>query len=278
MFITRPRLFSMVCTMRGHGADRYAYFDRPFIPLAHRGGITEAAPVEVENSLRGFRAAWDFGYAHLETDVHVTADGLLVAFHDEVLDRVTDASGRLADLPWAEVSRARIGGSEPIPRLADLLDALPHARFNIDLKAADAADPLADTLARHGAFDRVCVGSFQRATIRAFRKLTGGRVATAASPLEVGVFGLVPGLRSVWPLRGQAFQMPEHEPRTGARLLTRGMVDAAHRAGAVVHVWTINDRPTMERLIDLGVDGIVTDDLATLKAVLVERDLWEGHA
>ncbi len=263
--------------MRGAPADRYVYFDRPFIPLAHRGGISESAPVEVENSLRGFRAAWDFGYAHLETDVHVTADGALIAFHDDVLDRVTDATGRLADLPWAEVSRARIGGTEPIPLLDDLLDALPHARFNIDLKAPGAVQPLVDAVARHRAYDRVCVGSFHLASIRAFRKLTGGRVATAASPLEVGVFGLVPGLRSVWPLRGQAFQMPEREPRTGARLLTPGMVAAAHRAGAVVHVWTVNDRPTMERLIDLGVDGIVTDDLATLRAVLVERDLWEGH-
>ncbi|NLE17256.1 MAG: glycerophosphodiester phosphodiesterase [Propioniciclava sp.] len=264
--------------MRGRPADQYAYFDAPFIALAHRGGITDEAPIEVENSLRGFKAAWDFGFRHLETDVHTTADGVLVAFHDEVLDRVTDAAGRLAALPWAEVERARIGGTEPIPRLDDLLEALPQARFNIDIKAPGAIEPLASTIERHAAHDRVCVGSFHLASITAFRKRTGGRVAASASPLEVGVFGLAPGLRRVWPLLGQAFQMPELEPRTGRRLLTRGMVDAAHRHGAVVHVWTINERPDMERLIDLGVDGIVTDNLATLKAVLVERDLWEGHA
>ncbi|MDO5533429.1 MAG: glycerophosphodiester phosphodiesterase [Propionibacteriaceae bacterium] len=264
--------------MLGRPANDFAYFDAPFTALAHRGGITEHAPIEVENSLRGFRAAWEFGFTHLETDVHTTADGVLVAFHDEVLDRVTDASGRLADLPWAEVQGARIGGSEPIPRLDDLLDALPAARFNIDLKSPSAVEPLAATIERHGAQERVCVGSFHVASITAFRKRTGGRVATAASPTEVAVFSLLPGVRSRWPLAGQAFQMPERHPRTGLRLLTRGMVDAAHRRGAVVHVWTINDRPTMERLIDLGVDGIVSDDLATLKAVLVERDLWEGHA
>lgn len=264
--------------MRGRRADQYAYFDAPFTPLAHRGGITETAPAEVENSLRGFRAAWDFGFTHLETDVHTTADGVLVAFHDEVLDRVTDAAGRLADLPWAEVSRARIGGSEPIPRLADLLDALPRARFNIDLKVPTAIEPLIAELDRHAAHNRVCVGSFDTRTITTFRRRTGGRVATSASPVEVGVFGLLPGVRRFWPLGAQVFQMPEREPRTGARLLSRGMLDAAHRRGAAVHIWTVNDRPDMERLIDLGVDGIVTDDLATLKAVLVERDLWEGHA
>jgi glycerophosphoryl diester phosphodiesterase len=246
--------------MRGRGADEYAYFTAPFTALAHRGGITEDAPAEVENSLRGFVAAWAFGFTHLETDVHVTSDGTLVAFHDKVLDRVTD------------------GGSEPIPTLAELLDALPQARFNIDLKAPGAIEPLVATLEQHGALDRVCVGSFHRASIAAFRRLTDGRVATSASPVEVGVFGLVPGVRDRWPLAGQAFQMPTHEPRTRLPLVTRGMIEAAHRRGAVVHVWTINDRPEMERLIELGVDGLVSDDLATLKAVLVERDLWEGHA
>ena len=264
--------------MRGRRADGHPYFATPFVALAHRGGITEDAPVEVENSLRGFVAAWDFGFTHLETDVHVTSDGTLVAFHDEVLDRVTDAAGRLADLPWGEVRQARIGGTEPVPTLDELLDALPRAYFNIDLKAPGAVEPLVRTLARHGAHERVCVGSFQGRSLARFRALTAGRVATSASPREVGVFSLLPGIRDRWPLGGRAFQMPTHEPRTGVRLLTRGMIEAAHRRGAVVHVWTINDRPEMERLIDLGVDGLVSDDLATLKAVLVERDLWEGHA
>ena len=267
-----------VSTMRGGRAASYEYFRTPFIALAHRGGITEDAPAAVENSLRGFRAAWEFGFTHLETDVHVTSDGMLVAFHDEVLDRVTDAAGRLADLPWAEVRRARIGGAEPIPTLDELLDGLPRARFNIDLKAPGAIEPLVRTLDRHAAHARVCVGSFRTASLTRFRALTAGRVATSASPLEAGVFGLVPGVRALWPLGAQAFQVPVHEPRTGARLVTRRMIDAAHRRGAVVHVWTINDRPEMERLIDLGVDGLVSDDLATLKAVLVERDLWEGHS
>lgn len=255
-------------------ADAYEYFAPPFAALAHRGGFSPDAPPEVENSLRGFAAAVALGFGYLETDVHTTADGVLVAFHDDRLDRVTDAAGAIADLPWSEVARARIGGSEPIPRFVDLLDALPGARFNVDLKHPSAVEPLADLLGRRDG-ERVCVSSFTTASVRRFRTLTGGRIATGASPLEVAGFA-VPGLRRVWPLAGQAFQMPTHEPRTGVPLLTPAFLAAAHARGARVHVWTINDRPEMERLLDLGVDGIVSDDLLTLKDVLIDRGLWEG--
>lgn len=261
-------------TRMGRPALDYAYFDAGFLALAHRGGTTDDAPAEVENSMRGFLAAWEYGFRYLETDVHVTSDGVLVAFHDEVLDRVTDASGALADLPWAEVAQARIGGTEPIPRLDDLLAGLPDARFNIDLKADGAVEPLVDALDRHAAHDRVCVGSFSGRRIGRFRRLTSGRVATAASPVEVAVFALLPGIRRLWPLRGQAFQIPQRH--YGLPIASAGLIETAHRRGAVVHVWTINDRPTMERLIDCGVDGLVSDDLGELRTVLRDRDLWEG--
>ncbi len=256
-------------------ADAYPYFDVPFAALAHRGGYSPGAPPEVENSLRAFTAAVELGFDYLETDVHATADGELIAFHDDRLDRVTDAGGLIAQLPYSEVARARIGGSEPVPRLADLLDALPSSRFNIDIKHPSAIRPLVATLREHRAEERVCVSSFEGSSVRAFRRATGGAVATGASPREVAGFA-VPGLRRRWPLTAQAFQMPVREPRTGMRLLTPGFIAAAHARGARVHVWTINDRAEMERLLDLGVDGIVSDDLLTLKDVAVERGLWEG--
>ena len=256
---------------------RRAYLDAAFAALAHRGGASSEAPIEVENSLRAFEAAWRLGYGYLETDVHVTADGVLVAFHDTTLDRTTDAAGAIADLPWADVARARIGGLEPIPRLDDLLDALPRARFNIDIKAAGATEALTAALDAHAAHDRVCVGSFHTARIVRFRRLSAGRVATAASPVETAVTAWLPGVRRVWPLGADVFQVPVREERTGLPLVTRAMVKAAHARGAAVHVWTINERSEMERLIDLGVDGLVTDDITTLKTVLVERDLWEGN-
>lgn len=257
-------------------ADAYPYFEAPFAALAHRGGFSPGVPPKLENTLQAFVAAHTLGFRYLETDVHATQDGQLIAFHDDRLDRVTDATGLIADLPYAEVSRARIGGSEPIPTLGELLEALPEARFNIDIKHPGAVDPLVTALRVHDAADRVCVGSFTTRSITSFRQATGGRVATAASPVEVAAYA-VPGVRRCWPLAAAAFQMPMQVPGTALPLLTPGLIAAAHARGARVHVWMINDRATMERLLDLGVDGIVSDDLVTLKDVAISRGLWEDN-
>ena len=256
-------------------ASRSRYFEPRFAALAHRGGHCAASESAFENTLRAFRAAADLGFGSFETDVHATADGVLVAFHDDVLDRVTDASGRLADLPWDAVRAAKVGGSEPIPTMAELLDALPQHRFNIDLKSPTALEPLVALLEATAAHDRVCVGSFSESTIRAFRRRTRGRVATAASPSEVAALALAPRVAGVLPFGGQAYQVPVRDERTGLSIVRAATVAAARRRGAAVHVWTINERSEMERLIDLGVTGLVSDDIETLKTVLVERGLWE---
>src|SRR5690242_6649092 len=112
------------------------------LAFAHRGGASEAP----ENTLPAFEHAIRLGFTYLETDVHATADGQLVAFHDDHLDRVTDASGAIASLPWSVVQRARVDGREPIPLLEDLLGAFPDARVNIDPKHDDAVEPLAEVL------------------------------------------------------------------------------------------------------------------------------------
>src|SRR5688500_7386120 len=128
-------------------AADYPYFDVPFAALAHRGGATYLPNLHRENSLHAFRQAVQLGYRYLETDVHTTADGVLLAFHDAVLDRVTARRGAIRTLPYAEVARARIHGIDPIPRLIDLLTEFPDARFNIDAKADAAVDRLADVIA-----------------------------------------------------------------------------------------------------------------------------------
>ena len=168
-------------------AADYPYFAPPPFGLAHRGGASHPANVGIENTLAAFATAVDLGYRFLETDVHATADGRLVAFHDEHLDRVTDRAGAIAELPWSEVAAARIAGSQPIPSLDDLLDAFPEARINIDIKAPGAVVPLWETIRRHAAYDRVCVGSFGERRLHAFRRLAGARVATAAGQLGTAV-------------------------------------------------------------------------------------------
>jgi glycerophosphoryl diester phosphodiesterase len=263
----------------------FAYLDTILEPgasvlaMAHRGGAKVPELVGLENTLAAFRHAASLGYTYLETDVHATRDDVLVAFHDDVLDRVTDRSGRIAELTAAEVTRARIGGTHPVPTMAELLEELPDARFNIDVKSESAVELLVDLLDRTGAHDRVLVGAFSRARLATFRRLTGGRVATSASPLEVVAVKLLPPAvvrRLVRKgRRPAALQVPHR--RGPLTVVTPGLVRRAHAAGLHVHVWTVDEPEEMIELLDLGVDGLITDRTDVLRDVLVARGQWREH-
>jgi glycerophosphoryl diester phosphodiesterase len=250
---------------------------RSVLAFAHRGGAYHPELEGLENTLLAFRHAVELGYTYLETDVHATRDGGLFAFHDAALDRVTEERGALAELTSAEVARALIGGRELIPTMASLLEEFPDVRFNIDIKSEAAVAPLAETVRAARAHDRICVGSFSQRRIDRFRRLVGGRVATAAGPLEVGLFRTLPAARLVDVLsrRGAgALQIPRR--RRGVTILTRGLIRRAHALGMHVHVWTIDDPDEMHDLLDLGVDGLMTDRTDLLRDVLVERGQWMG--
>ena len=275
-----PRLWpSPLCLTHTEPVEArdYRYFDTRFAAMAHRGGFFSEADRERENTLYAFARAVERGYRYLETDLHASADGVLFAFHDSTLDRVTDAVGVPERLPWSALARVRIAGADPIPRFDELLEALPEARFNVDLKVPQAIDPLARVLDAHNAHDRVCVGSFSSARIRAFRRRTGGRVATAAGPAGVAWQAYAPLGRRIVASPGVVLQVPARAWRDRVPVLTRGLLRTAHAAGRAVHVWTVNDRTEMERLIDLGVDGLVSDRIDVLAEVLTERGLWEGN-
>ncbi|MCW5953577.1 MAG: glycerophosphodiester phosphodiesterase [Propionibacteriaceae bacterium] len=260
-------------TVTPRQADRapgHPYFATGFQAFAHRGGIW---PDTGENSLAAFTRAGEAGFTYLETDVHVTADGVLVAFHDESLERVTDGHGLIADHTAAELAGIRIGGTDRIPLLAELLQAFPRAFFNIDLKAPGAVAPLAALLKETGAQQRVCVSSFSWARISAFRRLAP-EVSTGLSRMGVLLLWLgLPGLTRL--LHGQAAQVPHRFWRDRIPLVTSRFVRTAHRHGIRVHVWTVNDAPTMDALLKLGVDGIVTDQPDMLREVLRQRGRWE---
>ena len=155
----------------------YLDVDGP-IAFAHRGGAEEFP----ENTLRAFRHAVDLGYTHVETDVHATADGVAVAFHDDALDRVTDSRGVVGELAWSEVRRARVAGTDPILRLDELLEELPDTRINIDPKSDAAVGPLVDVLRRAGAADRVCVCSFSDRRTQRVRDRIGDSLCVGAGP------------------------------------------------------------------------------------------------
>jgi glycerophosphoryl diester phosphodiesterase len=263
----------------------YPYLDAPrdrgaVLAIAHRGGALHPECVGFENTLRAFRSAAGLGYRYLETDVHATGDGQLLAFHDDRLDRVTDHVGLVLDHEYDALAAALVGSSEPIPRLADLLEELPEARFNIDLKAPGAVEPMVELVRRMGVQDRVCVGSFSERVLRRFRSLLGpeaSRVATSAGVVAAGALAFLPfGHRVARVLRdpGPVLQVPQ--VHRGVRVVDRALVRRAHADGRHVHVWTVDEPDEMEQLIELGVDGLITDRTDVLKDVLVARGLWEG--
>ena len=258
-------------------ARSHPYFAARFTALAHRGGWVTPADAPRENTAYAFGQALGLGYRYLETDVRASADGELVAFHDDRLDRVADASGPVGKRTWAELSAVRIGGIDPIPRLSDLLEEFATARFNIDIKDDNAVELLADLIERHGAGNRVCVASFSSARLREFRR-RAPQVATATSPVGVAWATLAFGRRRPWPDPGLALQIPVRYENAPFTLLRPDVIRLAHASGRVVHVWTVNDAAEMHRLIDLEVDGLVSDDITTLKQVLIERGLWEDES
>jgi glycerophosphoryl diester phosphodiesterase len=262
------------------------YLDDPrssgrIVALAHRGGAVPGHDLGLENTLPAFENAVRLGYHYLETDVHATSDGHLLTFHDELLDRVTDRVGRIRDHAYAEITSVRVSGREPIPRLSDLLETFPDVRWNVDLKSPRAVDPMVELIRRTGAHERVCVGSFSGPVLRRFRSRAaaagGPEIATSVGVAAVAVLRFAPAGRLLEPLlrdAGRVFQVP-HVHR-GLRVVDRAFVERAHAGGRHVHVWTVNDRAEMEHLLDLGVDGLITDRTDLLRDVLVDRGLWEA--
>ena len=234
------------------------------IPFAHRGGASEAP----ENTMPAFQHAIDLGYRYIETDVQVTADGVLVAFHDFNLQRTCGIDRRIADMTWNEVQSARVDGVAAIPTLEEMLGAWPDARVNIDCKSDAAVSALVAALRRTNALDRVCVGAFSDLRVRRLRGILGPSLCTALGP------GAVSQLRYGRPFRapGQAAQVPVLQGPL--RVINQPFVDRAHQLGIAVHAWIIDSESEIDRLLDLGVDGIMTDRPAVLRQVMERRGIW----
>ncbi|KAA0234921.1 MAG: Glycerophosphodiester phosphodiesterase [Acidimicrobiales bacterium] len=247
----------------------FEFLDHPGpLAFAHRGGAGDWP----ENTMPAFQGAVRMGYRYVETDVHVTGDGVLLAFHDDTLDRATDRVGLIRDLPWREVRRARVHGQEPIPLLEDLLGTWPDLRVNIDPKHDSAVEPLVSAVKRTGATSRVCVGSFSDRRLRRIRRLLGRALCTSLGPIgtaRVRAAGLgAPAGR----FPAGCVQVPK--AFKGVTVVDERFVAAAHARDLQVHVWTIDDPQTMSELLDLGVDGIMTDRPAVLKELLQRRGEW----
>lgn len=253
----------------------YPYLASP-VPraFAHRGWHIDDLH-GMENSLPAFRRATDEGYHHIETDVHATSDGVLVVHHDDTLDRTTDWRGSINALTWSEVRRAKIAGREPVSRLEDVLEELPDAHFNVDIKTDAAVEPFLRTIRRANAFDRVAAASFSARRLAKIRRLGGPQLVQAMDPVSAGVVwatSKIPLVPLGFLAKGAMAQVPLRQGRL--TVVSPAFVRRAHRMGAEVHVWTVDDAPTMRKLLDIGVDGIITDRPDILRIVLRERGAW----
>jgi len=250
----------------------WPFLDHPgVLAFAHRGGAGDWP----ENTMPAFAGAVALGYRYLETDAHVTSDGVVLAFHDDRLERVTDGRGLVSELPYRTVRQALVDGREPIPLLEDLLGEFGEARVNIDPKHDGAVPALVDVLRRTASIGRVCCGAFSDARLARLRAQLGPELCTSLGPratarLRAGSFGAPTGRLP----RSGCVQVPHHF--RGRTLTDRRFVDAAHRRGLQVHVWTVDDPEEMDELLDLGVDGLMTDRPAVLKDVLMRRGQWSG--
>ena len=244
------------------------------LAFAHRGGALLPANDGIENTLTAFRNAVELGYRYLETDVHTSRDGVVYAFHDVELTRMTGTVSAFRDLDSAGIDAVLVGGREPIPRLAELLEAFPDARFNIDVKADNAVEPTLAVLRDADALDRVCLASFSGERLARLRA-TVPTVPTCLSPVELALLRYGPSqwIRSVGRRRGGAcVQAPFRSRKT--TVVTPEFVRRAHVADLQVHVWTIDDPAEMRYLLDIGVDGLMSDRVDVLRDVLRERGEW----
>ncbi len=240
------------------------------IAFAHRGG-NEMAP---ENTVGAFAHATSLGYRYLETDVHITKDGTLVAFHDGGLERLTGVEGAIADQSWSDLQRIDLGAGHRVPTMDELFETFPTARFTIEPKSDAAVQPLIDAVRRHDAIDRVCIGSFVDERIAAMRDALGPTLCTSPGPRSVARLMWTVLGRGAWDGDGHGcVQIP---PSFGPLKMSRRIVDGIHDLGLQIHVWTINDAPIMHWLLDLGVDAIMTDNVELLRDVLVDRGQWTG--
>jgi glycerophosphoryl diester phosphodiesterase len=262
---------------------------RPFLSHEHplRFGHRGSNLLHPQNTMVAFEWVMGLGLRYLETDVHATRDGKVVTFHDDDLEGLTDGRGKVWQHDWADLAGLdaafcfepahgypRRGTGVRIPLLEEVLAAFPQCLLNLDLKQPGMEDLLAAELVRLGAEDRVLVGSFHDNRLARFRRASGGRVATSAGPSEV--LAALAAVRLGRRLRGaaDAYQVPE---RSGPiKVVSRRFLDAAHAAGKQVHVWVVNDTAAMDRLLDLGADGIVSDRADLLVEVVARRQRAAG--
>lgn len=243
---------------------------------AHRGGGEEAT----ENTRNAFQRMSELGIRHIETDVQLTQDGYVVIHHDDTVDRNYDGTGRVRDLYWDELRHMTTSDGQHMMLLSEALQEFPDLWLNIDAKTDEVVEPLLEILHDHNAYHRVMLASFSERRLKKIRRLARGRVSTslgvsaAMRLLAAAQTATSPG---IWHIPGphlgvRAVQVPHyHGP---VPVVTPRFVAAAHTLGLAVHVWTVNEPAQMSELLDMRVDGLITDRPTVAKDILMRRGIW----
>lgn len=254
----------------------------PPVAIAHRGSRV----LWPENTDTSFQGAYDLGYRHFETDLHITADGVIVCFHDPTVERTTQGTGRVEEMTLAELQELDPGyrhgsldggytfrgeGSR-IPTLEWLLGTYQDVAVVVDLKCDGLAQPLTAVVDDLGAHERVIVGSFSDSRLAEFRRVSRSQIPTSTGPAVSRLWVMASRMGRGVPGDAAALQLPTR--MRGIRVVDEKLVAAAHGYGLQVHAWTVNEPGEMTRLLEMGVDGIITDRPDLLKEVLIDREEW----
>lgn len=235
--------------------------------------------------MTAFEGAVEMGYRHIETDIQMTSDGVIVCIHDPTVDRTTDASGAVSSYTYSELTVLDAGYRHAnkdgyvfrgqgarISSFEEVVTTFPDVSFVVDIKSDGIAESFARLIDRLEVHERVIVGAFSDDRLAEFRRLTAGRVATSTGPMLSRMWLLASRAGRGVGSEASALQVPTH--MRGVRVVDEKLIEAANKSGLQVHVWTVNDSQEMAHLLDMGVDGLITDRPDRLKTLLVERGEW----
>ena len=238
-----------------------SFLDSEFQGFVHRGDTS----FFIENTIEAFQSAVSSGYEYLETDLRETADDKIITFHDPNLKRITGANITISETKFSDIRMRRLPSGETIPTIDELLEEFPDSFFNMDLKVSHIEEKVLRKINSHNALERVCLGSFNSRTIKKINALEP-KILTSMGVSQVIMY------KFFWKkTNSRLIQIPTS--RYGIKVVTKNFIDRLHEDGYKVHVWTINSESQMQTLIDLGVDGIMTDNAPGLMSVMRQNKL-----
>ena len=236
-----------------------SFLDSEFQGFVHRGDTS----IFLENTIEAFQSAVSLGYLYLETDLRETSDGKIITFHDPNLKRITGANITISETKFSDIRMRRLPSRETIPTIDELLEEFPDSFFNMDLKVNQIEEKVLKKINSHNALERVCLGSFNSRTIKKINSLEP-KILTSMGISQVIMYKFFQKKNL-----SKLIQIPTHWK--GIKVITKKFIDRLHNDGLKVHVWTVNKETEMQSLIDLGVDGIMTDNASGLIKVMKQN-------